>query len=249
MTKLGIIDWGIGGISIYKLVKERQPELSIVYFSDTGATPYGRMSRKELTTRLDAVIVFLKSKGVTHLVIGCNAASTAIGELADQGIEIEGVIAAAVVVAAKADPSRLGLIGGRRTVVSGIYRRAFSTKGIHVQQRVAQPLSGLIESGDVSSEKLRAEAKRILAPMKNCSHILLACTHYPAIENVLTEFVSSRTRFIDPAKGVAERVAKWKLEPDGGSDRFYTTGDAELMKRSALLAFGVKIPKTIRVTI
>ena len=75
---LGIIDWGIGGISVYKLIKERRPDVPVVYFSDTGVTPYGKMSRTELTRRLNSVIGFLKTKGVTHLVIGCNAASTAI---------------------------------------------------------------------------------------------------------------------------------------------------------------------------
>jgi glutamate racemase len=248
-NKLGIIDWGIGGISIYRLVKEHQPDLSVVYFSDTGTTPYGKMERKELAARLDVVNDFLKEKGVTHLIIGCNAASTAIADLADHGIKIEGVIEAAVQVALRSKPTRLGLIGGRRTVVSGIYRRAFAAQGIRLEQRVAQPLSGLIESGDVSSDKLRFEAKRILSPLKESSHVLLACTHYPAIENVLREFVSGGTRFIDPAKAVAERVAKWKLEPGGGGDRFYTTGDAEQMKSSARLAFGVKIPKVNKIKI
>jgi len=245
---LGIIDWGIGGVSIYKLVKERRPDASVIYFSDTGATPYGKMARPELAARLDAVIEFLISKGVTHLVIGCNAASTTIADLADHGIKIEGVIDAAVETAAKTRPERLGLIGGRRTVVSGIYRRSLAEKGVNLDQRVAQPLSGLIESGDVSSEKLRSEAKRILYPIRNSSHILLACTHYPAIEGVLTEYVSPRTRFIDPAKAVAARISNWKLE-SSGPDRFYTTGDAEQMRKSAKLAFGVRIPKVIRVTI
>ncbi len=243
---LGIIDWGIGGISIYKLVKEQQPGVSVIYFSDTGATPYGKMDRRELAARLDSVIEFLTAIGVTHLVIGCNAASTAIGDLADHGIKIEGVIDTAVETAVKAKPEKLGLIGGRRTVLSGIYRRALAERDIAVEQRVAQPLSGRIESGDVDSEDLRYEAKRILSPIKNSSHILLACTHYPAIEKVLREFVSPQTRFIDPAAAVAARVARWKLN-GSGQDRFYTTGDAEQMKKSARLAFGVKIPKVTQV--
>ncbi|HTH38963.1 MAG TPA: aspartate/glutamate racemase family protein, partial [Pyrinomonadaceae bacterium] len=181
IRKLGIIDWGIGGIGVYKLIKERRPEVSVVYFSDTGVMPYGKMSRAELAARLDAVIGFLKAKDVTHLVIGCNAASTAIPFLDVQGLKVEGVIDAAVGMTAKLTPKRLGLIGGRRTVLSGVYRSAFAERGIQVEQRIAQPLSGMIESGDVSSDKLRAECKRILAPLRNCSHILLACTHYPAI--------------------------------------------------------------------
>lgn len=245
--KLGIIDWGIGGVGVYKLIKERRPEISVVYFSDTGATPYGKMSRTDLVTRLNSVIGFLKAKGVTHLVIGCNAASTAIPFLNTQGLKIEGVIEAAVAMTAKLIPERLGLIGGRRTVVSGVYRKAFAACGIDLEQRIAQPLSGLIENGDTSSDKLRGECKRILSPLKNCSHILMACTHYPAIADVMKEFVSEETVFVDPAAELVKRVAKWKLS--AGDDIFFTSGDRDQMRTAARNAFGVKLPSVRSVTI
>jgi glutamate racemase len=238
--QLAIIDWGIGGIGVYKLIKERQPDLPVIYFSDTGATPYGKMSRPQLISRLNAVIQMLKSKGVTHLVIACNAASTAIPFLNSNGIAVEGVIESAVAMTAKLKPKRLGLIGGRRTVLSGIYRKAFAAHGIKVEQRVAQPLSGLIESGDISSDKLREECKRILSPLRNCSHILLACTHYPSISNVMKDFISPQTVFIDPAAELVKRTAQWKLTTDG-DDSFYTSGDTAQMKVSACRAFGSTI--------
>lgn len=238
--KLGIIDWGIGGISIYKLIKERRPEVSTVYFSDTGVTPYGKMSRAELVARLNTVIGFLKTKGVSHLVIGCNAASTAIPFLEPQGLKIEGVIDAAVEMTAKMKPTRLGLIGGRRTVVSGVYRKAFAERGIKVEQRIAQPLSGLIESGDVSSGKVRAECARILPPIRKCSHILLACTHYPAIAEMIRSFVSPQTVLVDPAAELARRTVRWRLS-ESGTDEFFTSGSPEAMRSSAEKAFGCKL--------
>jgi glutamate racemase len=238
--QLAIIDWGIGGIGVYKLIKERQPDLPVIYFSDTGATPYGKMSRPQLIARLNAVIQMLKSKGVTHLVIACNAASTAIPYLNSDGIKIEGVIESAVAMTVKLKPKRLGLIGGRRTVLSGIYRKAFAAHGIKVEQRVAQPLSGLIESGDISSDTLRDECGRILSPLRNCSHILLACTHYPAVVNVMKDFVSPQTVFIDPAAELVKRIGRWNLAIRG-TDVFYTSGDAKQMKMASWLAFSCSI--------
>src|SRR5215470_14031615 len=108
---LGIIDWGIGGISIYKAIKDRLGPLPIIYFSDTGVTPYGKMSRPELVARLNTVVRFLKERGVTHLAVGCNAASTAIDLIEANGIEIEGMIASGVAATLKKKPLRLGLIG------------------------------------------------------------------------------------------------------------------------------------------
>jgi len=248
MNKLGIIDWGIGGVSVYKLVKERFGDVSVVYFSDTGAVPYGKMSRGELVSRLNAVIDFLKTKGVANIVIGCNAASTAIPDLKRDDVKIEGVIESAVESTAKLKPQKLAVIGGRRTILSGIYRRKFAAKNIKIAQRIAQPLSGLIESGDVSSEKLRAEARKILAPVKNSSHVLLACTHYPAIIPVLKDFVSAGTVFVDPARALVEKIADWDLSK-GEKDVFYTTGGVREMKTAAERAFGVEIEHAARIEI
>src|SRR5216117_1335820 len=113
---LGIVDWGIGGVGISKLAKSRIGNVPILYFSDTGATPYGRMSRHGLVSRLNAVIVFLRSRGVTHLVLACNAASTVIPSLNIAGLRVKGVVESAVRIAERMRPERLALIGGRRTV-------------------------------------------------------------------------------------------------------------------------------------
>ena len=237
---LGILDWGIGGISVYKEVRTQLGGLPVIYFSDTGATPYGKMSRRELATRLDTVIGYMKGRGMTHLVIGCNAASTAIPDLADHRIKIEGMINTAVEVAASAKPKRLGLIGGRRTVVSGVYRKAFAERGIALEQRIAQPLSALIETGDLSSDELKTNARQILTPIRNCSHIMLACTHYPAIAETLRKFVSAETEFIDPASSLVKKISKWKIGRNEQS-QFLTTGNSGEMRRSARLAFGVNL--------
>lgn len=246
MNLLGIIDWGIGGIGVVKVLKKELGDLPVVYFSDTGVTPYGKMTRSELVSRLNVVIAFLRSQGITHLVIGCNAASTAIHDLADQSIEIKGVIETAVGETIKLEPGNLGLIGGQRTVRSGVYRKAFARHGIDVKQRIAQPLSGLIESGDVSSKILRAECKKILKPLSNCSHILLACTHYPAISSVIKDFVSDNTVLIDPLPALADVIQEWSLT-SSVSDIYLTSGNAEQMKTAAKAAFSWMIENVVTV--
>lgn len=246
--RLAILDWGIGGISVRQAIKGQLGDIAVLYFSDTGATPYGKMSRPELIARLHSVIAFLQTQGVTHLVIGCNAASTAIPLLKVADLPIEGVIESAVLVTAQMRPSRLAVIGGRRTILSGVYRKAFAVRGIRVAQRIAQPLSALIESGDVSSNKLRTQCRQILAPIRNCSHLLLACTHYPAITPVLQEFMNEGAVFINPSGALVTQIKRWQL-PISGSDVFLTTGDVAQMKQAAWRAFGCKIETALRITI
>lgn len=246
MSRIGIIDWGIGGVSIYRLIKSRMPGVAVTYFSDTGVTPYGKMARRELASRLDVVIEYLKRRGVTHVVIGCNAASTAIEDLKDHAIPVFGVIEPAVRMTVRARPRKLGLIGGRRTVVSGVHRNAFATRGIAVSQRIAQPLSGLIESGDIESEHLHAETRRILRPLRGCSHVLLACTHYPAILPVLSRYAPN-VKFLDPAEELVEVLKRQKILRSSGHDEFLTTGSTAAMKKAAKNAFGVRIETATRV--
>lgn len=239
---LAIIDWGIGGLSVYKELREKLPDAPVLYMSDTGSTPYGRMSRTALSARLTKVISFLRSKEVSHLVIACNAASTAIPYLGKLEMQILGMIEPAVEMASKSRPELLGIIGGRRTILCGTYRKAFSSESFVVRQRIAQPLSALIEEGDTGSERLRAECRKIMSPLRNCSHILLACTHYPAISGMIRETVSSGTVLLDPAKAVADRIIDWDL-PQKGASYFFTTGDGDKMRIAARNAFDIRIGK------
>jgi glutamate racemase len=247
-SHLGIVDWGIGGLGIHQLIKTRLGNVPVIYFSDTGVTPYGKMSRPELIARLNTVIGFLGSLGVTHLVFGCNSASTVIPFLDPGELKLEGMVASAVDVTERMHPRRLALIGGRRTVLSGVYRKALTKHGIKVEQRIAQPLSALIETGDVSSKALRRQCQKILAPVRDCSHVLLACTHYPAILPILKEFVSPKTVFIDPAGELVNIIMRWPL-PREGMDLFLTSGDPEKMKTAAFNAFRSKLRTVEQVTI
>ncbi len=237
---LSIIDWGIGGIGIHKLIKSKLGDVPVLYFSDTGVTPYGMMSRQDLVNRLNHVIAFLRSRGMTHLVIGCNAAGTVLSLLDLEGLEVVSVIESAVRATCRLRPKNLALIGGRRTVRSGVYRRAFAASGFDVVQRVAQPLSGMIENGDTSSTELLNICRRIVAPIRKSSHLLLACTHYPAILPIIKEAVSPETALIDPAEELVKSVERWRL-PIGGTDCFLTSGSSEKMKQAARNAFGVEL--------
>lgn len=247
MGRIGMIDWGIGGIGIYRRLKASFPQASVTYFSDTGFTPYGKTTRRELIERLERVVRFLQQREVSRVVIACNAASTVVDELCCEGIEVSGVIKPAIDMAANLRPQDLGLIGGRRTVVSGVYRRGLAAEGITLKQRIAQPLSGLIEKGEIDSPVLHIESQRILKPLATCSHILLACTHYPAITSVLSRYVSPTTQLIDPADAVVSRLDLSRTLTDQ-PDIFLTTGSTKEMREAAKAAWAVdlKEPQQVR---
>ena len=89
---LGIVDWGIGGIGLVRELDRRVPGLPVLYWSDAGATPYGRMRSADLAARLHAVVCELACRGATEAVLACNAASTVAPRLSRAPVPVEGII-------------------------------------------------------------------------------------------------------------------------------------------------------------
>lgn len=239
MTRLGILDWGIGGLGFYALLKAAHPRVPVLYWSDAGATPYGLLSRRALAARVAEVSGRMAGLGVTHLVIACNAASTVVD--AARTDHATGVIDPGVQATLATGAARVGLIGGARTVRSGHHRRLLRAAGIDVIQRIAQPLSAAVERGGLDGPALRETIARILQPLRGVDALLLACTHYPALSSHFRRELPGAT-LVDPAAATLARVeAGWPLDATGHADRFVTTGPAGGMRRAARAAFGVDV--------
>ena len=246
--RLGILDWGIGGVGFYALARARLPKLPVVYWSDAGAVPYGKQAPAELARRVAAIARWMKREaGVTHLAVACNAASSVLPaiDLADDTLpEITGVIKHGVRAALQrtAPGQIVGVVGGRRTILSGAYRRALP--GRTVRQRVAQPISARVEAGDLGSEALGRELDAIMAPLRDVDLLVLACTHYPALRSAFAQRAPG-AEIVDPAAELlAWAVDAWQLDevaPGSGPDRVLTTGNIHATARSARLAFGMQL--------
>lgn len=248
---LAVLDWGIGGLDFHARLRARHPALPLLYWSDSGAVPYGKLGRDALAARVAAVMAALRARGASRLVIACNAASTVLDHptVVRAGLPVSGVIAPAI-AAALADPARrLGVIGGRRTIRSGLYRRALLAAGRQVRQRVAQPLSAMVERGELDGPALTAELARILAPLRRVDALVLACTHYTALLAPIRAHLPG-VRVIDPAAAALAEVEQsgW-LSGHGGSDMFLTTGSPDATREAARLAFGLRLPAVEQVAL
>jgi len=246
-VRLAVVDWGIGGLGFVRLLAARHPAVPVVYVSDAGCTPFGKLARRPLAARLDAILAHLAdAHGVDHAVLACNAASTVLPDLAAprRGIAVTGVIAPAVDALAGHAPARIGVIGGRRTIASGLYGRGLRAAGHHVRQRVAQPLSAHVEAGRLDTPEVRRDVAGILTPLRDVEILVLACTHYPALSPLLAEGCP-RAALFDPVESTLAQVEReWPLAEAGderGTHRYLTTGDPDAMRRSARLAFGMEL--------
>ena len=125
----------------------------------------------------------------------------------------------------KATAPKKILIAGNSTFRSGISRKLFGQHGLPIRERIAQPLSIQIEKGGLSGEKLENDLQRILKPLKNNDSILLACTHYPAIENEIKKHLKPSSQLLDPVKEMVGWVQQiWLSKQDSVETVFMSTG-------------------------
>jgi len=234
MEKLGILDWGIGGLGLYQSLKAKG-ELSIVYFSDAGYTPYGKVNRAILRQRVLACIEFLQQQGCTLIAIACNSAGSTIMDL-----EHPNIVKSGIELIKTSNFKSIGVIGGIGTVESELYL-CDSSKTI--TQNVAQKMSAHIEAGAQHSETAQKDLRDILKPLNQVDALLLACTHYPAISDLISNALNNNCYIMDPMMHLASNLHKAHQFSEG-SDHIFTTGNVNQMKNAAKLAFNVEL-KTI----
>lgn len=240
-ARLGILDWGIGGLGVLRALRRRTRRVPVLYLSDSGFTPYGLLSRSALAARVSTLTQQLVAWGATQVVIACNAASTVLDELesnSERAVPLTGVIAPTLARVPRNLRGTLGVLGGARTIRSGLYLRGLAGPGRRVVQRIAQPLSAHVEAGSTDGRRCAQDLDRILRPLRSADALVLACTHYPAISQRILER-APHALLIDPAEAVVEQLLSAVGLPSGSAaDRIVTTGDARRTRSVASRAWG-----------
>ena len=237
--RLGILDWGIGGLDCLRRLRTRCADLDLVYVSDAGYTPYGKVPPRELAERVSRVI---GEMNVDRVVLACNAASAVLGDI-DVDLPLEGIIRHGVAAALATPHHHLGVVGGHRTIEDQVYGRPLRDAGRVVIERVAQPLSAHVEAGRLQGEEIRAALDAIVAPLAGVDALILACTHYCALTPLFEQALPG-VQLIDPVVSlVTHLVEDWGLEAEPGSGALmvWNTGDPAQMQTSARRVFGVHL--------
>lgn len=249
-NQIGLVDWGIGGLSVYKELKKEIKNFSCIYLSDAGHSPYGKTRSSKLIQRLHHLSDFFRKQDVKTIVIACNAASTVLGQLQKLNPDIKyyGMLEAGEKAIRQSHSKSVLVLAGKRTVQSQFFQKRFKDSKVLLLVRSAQPLSGLIEKGQQRSAIFIAEVTR-LARNQQVKAVLLACTHYPAATAVFQKKFPN-AMVIDPARNLAAELKKI-IKPVSitSKSKFYTTGSVALSKASAYKAFQLKISSFEKVKI
>ena len=235
---IGICDWGIGGLGLYDQLKRARPDLSIVYVSDEGSTPYTMLSKPELEERIQTLLTTLGGMGIDHCILASDAASTTLDDIPTPRMKTTGVIEPTLRAMKARRFREVGVIGGRRTILSGKYGRALRKLHFCVLQRISLDLCQELERGDNDPQHVRAILQELLEPLLKSDGLLLASTHYRLVAPLITELMPY-AELIDPIQDTLEELLRTlpSANSDLGQDIFYTTGDAQHFQARAKQAF------------
>lgn len=251
-----VFDSGVGGLSVLKEIRAALPTAPIVYAADSAGYPYGTKSATEIAARVPALLGRLAERyDPALIVIACNTASTIALDAVRAALDlpIVGTVPAIKPAALLSKTRAIGVLGTNATIVQPYVDRLaaeFAADCTVIRH-------GSAELVDLAEATLRGEAtppdgyRRALAGLLDqpggdrIDTIVLACTHFPLVEDRLAEAAPRALAFVDGNAGIARHTAwlareiVWPEAPSEGIAVF--TGDAAAAEtyRAGLARFGL----------
>lgn len=264
---IGIFDSGVGGLTVYRALHDRLPNEHFVYLGDTARVPYGTKSLDTVERYAIENSLFLASIGIKLLVVACNTASAlALPRIRERiGLDVVGVIGPgarkAVDVTCDLPEPRIGVIATEATVASNAYYEAIqrASASVSVIQTACPLFVPLAEENWLHEPETYAIAGKHLKKVIEFGPdaLVLGCTHYPILREVIQQTVGENVKLIDSGQATADEVAALlgdrglestrKIEGPRSLcddlDHFYVTDAAERFARVAERFLGVQPSK------
>lgn len=219
MHKIGILDSGIGGLTICSYIFRVMPDVNILYYADTLNAPYGSRSRREVYAAVKAGVSYLFDAGCDEVVIACNTATTTcIGEL--RGEFSKPIIGT--------EPElKNALSGAEKPLLLATPLTYENIKNDTYETADTTSLSKIIEES-VFCEKIRKDIACALVS-ESRKKVVLGCTHYLYLEKLLS------CKTYDGGRGVANRaksvlIANYRKTRRGGNLFIVFSGKKSFIK-------------------
>lgn len=258
---IGVFDSGVGGLTAVKELRRILPNENLVFFGDTGRVPYGTKSRAVVQRYAAQDIAFLKQHDVKMVVAACGTVSSTITDdmVGSVGVPFTGVVTPAAQSACAASATgRIGVIGTPTTIRSMSYGKAIrAIRPNAVIIGKACPLFvPLVENGLVDKDnpitRLTAEMYLKSFLEEDVDTVILGCTHFPVIRDVIADVLEHKPVLIDAGQVTAQYVKKFLTQHDlltssdsEGSERFFVSDSTEDFCRTASIFLGHDIKGSI----
>lgn len=253
---IGVFDSGLGGLTAVCEIKKIMPFEDIIYFGDTGRVPYGTRSKDTIIKYTRQDINFLKNYNIKAVVVACGTVSSVALETVahEYDIPIIGVVEPAVNLAITGEKNqKIGIIGTTSTIKSASYskliKKISDEKNLSIKtfEKDCPLFVPLVENGRFLSNdavaKLVVEEYLSEIKSKNIDTLILGCTHYPLLKDIIQDFLGENVRLIDPGKATAQYIHQFLDKSDKKIPKynFYVTDDVESFSKNAKTFLGEEI--------
>lgn len=264
MAPIGVFDSGYGGLTVLRSIVSALPEYDYCYLGDNARAPYGNRSFDTVYQYTLECVEWLFSQGCPLIILACNTASAkALRTIQQNDLpriapsrRVLGVIRpTSEVIGSMSTTGKVGILATRGTVNSESYPieiKKFYPE-LSVYQEACPMWVPLIENGEADSPGadffIEKDLKRLLSHSDSIDTILLACTHYPLLEQKIRKFVPAGTQIISQGGIVAESLSDYlNRHPEidqklsrNGERRFFTTDSADEFEEKASIFFGQRV--------
>ena len=254
---IGIFDSGVGGLTVYKAIRASFPEEDLIYFGDTARVPYGPKSENTIIDYSVQNARFLLQRNIKILIVACNTSSAvAIPHLRKMAnIPVIGVIDPGAQQAVTATRNmRIGVIGTEGTVRSQAYAKAIQAlvPDAEVFSTACPLFVSLAEEGWHGHPVTESIAREYLANLKDkqIDTLVLGCTHYPLLAEVIQKVMGGNVKLVDSAAAIAAYLEPLlPAENDGqpGLDSFFVSDNENKFAALAARILGREISALKRV--
>lgn len=254
--RIGVLDSGVGGLTVVRELERLMPCESIFYYGDSANCPYGNRQKEEILELTLVMLDFLRKKGVKIVAIACNTISAIIDMYREAyDFPIVSIVEAASEYTASLELDEVGILATGFTINERIYETLIHSlrPNTRVYGQASRILAELVDAGRYDSPETRAEVNALLRALlktqPDLRNIVLGCTHYTIVREQFLSAAPGIT-FIDPAPEQAKAVGAI-LERQGlltgerkASLDIFTSG-SEALYSSMLKKLEINIPASV----
>ena len=253
---IGLLDSGVGGLSVLRHIKALLPHEYLIYFADQAHVPYGPRPATEIHQFSAEITRFLINQGSKLIVVACNTASAAALTYLRTNFPdtpFVGMEPAVKPGAVYSQKGKIGILATEGTFGSLRYANLLAryAQGVISFEDPCQGLVEQIEAGHLSGSKTERILHKAIDPMlaSGIDTLILGCTHYPFVLSLIRQVAGPDVAIIDPAPAVArqvERVLKQRdllgSAPVPGRVIAYTTGNPDKLTVLSERLLGYSFP-------
>ena len=248
--KLGIFDSGIGGFTILKSLLARNVDVEVLYLADIERNPYGEKTVEEIRVIASELCSWFNDKNLDALLIACNTTNSCALDILNERLKIpcfDLINSVSEIITT----NRIGVLATSATVKTASYKNIIESKSknIKVFQQACPEFVYEIEKTTINSEKINYLSEIYLRSLLSCNiqELILGCSHYPLIYDILRKKIPSHIKIIDPSVALINKFYKYFFKEEKFCHEVHSYRNVEFFVTGKIEEFSIKVSNWLEI--